>query len=147
MAGHARRPSVGHTIHAAHGHVVFCTKDRKPVLWDDIGLEVRKQIQQICRERDIEILQGHVRPGHVHLWLSNPPHLSPRRVMQAVKGETSHRWLRDNRRLKKTCWGHHLRARGYFVASRGNVTDATSAEYIRLQGDDPSADERFQGPE
>ena len=133
-----------HTIHVVHCHFVFCTKYRKPVLRGDIGLEVRKQIQKICRGRDIEILQGHVRPDHVHLLLSIPPHLSPSRVMRAVKGKTSHRLLMDNRRLKKTFWGHQLCAHGYFVASSGNVTDETIAEYIRLQGDDPSADERFQ---
>jgi REP element-mobilizing transposase RayT len=31
-----------------------------------------------------------VRPDHVHLLLSAPPHLAPSRVMQAIKGKTSH---------------------------------------------------------
>ena len=87
-----------HTLHAVHCHVVFCTKYRKPGLRGDVGQEVRKQIQRICRGHDIEILQGHVRPDHVHLLLSIPPHLSPSRVMQAVKGKTSHRLLMDYRR-------------------------------------------------
>ena len=42
-------------------------------------------------------------------------------------------------------WGRHLWARGCFVASSGNVTDETIAEYIRLQGEDPAADERLEG--
>jgi putative transposase len=133
-----------HTVHAVHCHVVFCTKYRKPVLRGEIGQEVRKQIQQICQGHDIEILAGHVRPDHVHLLLSIPPHWSPSRVMQAVKGKTSHRLLMDYRRLRKTYWGRHLWARGYFVASSGNVTDETIAEYIRVQASDPTADERFQ---
>ena len=105
-----------HTVHAVHCHFVFCTKYRKPVLRGEIGQEVRKQIQQICRGHDVEILQGHVRPDHVHLLLGVPPHLSPSRVMQAVKGKTSHRLLMDHRRLRKEFWGRHLWARGYFVA-------------------------------
>ena len=133
-----------HTIHAVHGHFGFCTKDRKLVLRGDLGFEVRKQLQQYCRGRDIEILQGHVRADDVHLLLSTPPHWSPRRVMQAVKGKTSHRGLRDNRRLKKTFWGHDVWARGSFVACRGNVTEETFAECIRWQGDAPSAAERLQ---
>ena len=126
-----------------HCHFVFCTKYRKPVLRGEIGQEVRRQIQRICQGQDVEILQGHVRPDHVHLLLGLPPHLSPSRVMQAVKGKTSHRLLTDNRRLRKEFGGRHLWARGYFVASTGNVTDETIAEYIRLQGEDPAADERF----
>ena len=79
-----------------------------------------------------------MRPDHVHLLLGVPPHLSPSRVMQAVKGKTSHRLLMDHRRLRKEFWGRHLLARGCFVASSGNVTDETIAEYIRLQGEDPA---------
>ena len=93
MAGHARLSPIGHTVHAVHCHFVFCTKYRKPVLRGEVGQAVRKQIQEICRGHDLEILQGHVRPDHVHLLLSIPPHLSPSRVMQAVKGKTSHRLL------------------------------------------------------
>jgi putative transposase len=37
------------------------------------------------------------------------------------------------RHLQKTFWGRHLWARGYFVASSGNVTDEVIQEYIRLQ--------------
>ena len=133
-----------HTLHAVHCHFVFCTKYRKPVLRGEIGQEVRKQIQQICQGQDVEILQGHVRLDHVHLLLGVPPHLSPSRVMQAVKGKRSHRLLMDHRRLRKEFWGRHLWARGCFVASSGNVTDETIAEYIRLQGEDPAADERFE---
>jgi len=52
-------------------------------------VEVRDLIRQICRGGDIEILAGHVRPDHVHLLLSVPPHLAPSPVMQAIKGKTS----------------------------------------------------------
>jgi len=33
--------------------------------------------------------------------------------------------------LRKRYWGQHLRARGYWVASSGNVTDEIWAEYIK----------------
>ena len=96
------------------------------------------------RANDIEILQGHVRPDHVHLLLSAPPHVSPSRVMQAIKGKTSHHLLQDHRRLRAEFWGRHLWARGYFVASSGNVTDEVIAHYIQLQGAEPEDDDRFR---
>ena len=108
------------------------------------GIEVRDLIREICRAKDIEILQGHVRPDHVHLLLSVPPHLAPSRVMQAIKGKTSHHLLQDRRKLRAEFWGRHLWARGYFVATSGNVTDETIAEYIRLQGAEPQDDDRFR---
>ncbi len=133
-----------HSVYALHYHVVFCTKYRKPVLRGDVGRDVRDVIQQVCRAHDIEILQGHVRPDHVHLLLSVPPHLSVSRVMQAVKGKSSHRLLMDHRRLRAAFWGRHLWARGYFACSTGNVTDEMIAAYIQNQDAEPENDERFE---
>ena len=41
--------------------------------------------------------------------------------------------LMEFRHLQKAYWGRHLWARGYFVASSGNVTDEVIQEYIRQQ--------------
>ena len=138
MATHRR---AAHTVYSLHYHFVFITKYRKPELTGEIGREVRDLIRKICRTLDIEILQGHVRPEHVHLLLSVPPHLAPSRVMQAIKGKTSHHLLQ---RLRAAFWGRHLWARGYFVASSGNVTDEVIAQYIKLQGAEPEDDDRFR---
>jgi putative transposase len=132
-----------HTMYTCHYHFVFIPKYRKPVLRGDVGVEVRDLIREICRSEDIEILQGHIR-DHVHLLLSVPPHLAPSRVMQAIKGKTSHHLLAGHRKLRAEFWGRHLWARGYFVATSGNVTDETIAEYIRLQGAEPQDDDRFR---
>jgi putative transposase len=133
-----------HTVDQLHYHFVFSTKYRKPVLRGDIAIEVRDWIREICRAHDIEILQGHVRPDHVHLLLELPPQLAPSRVRQAIKGKTSHHLLMDRRKLREAFWGRHLWARGYFVASTGNVTDEVIAEYIRLQGAEPQDESRFR---
>jgi putative transposase len=123
---------------------VFTTKYRKPVLRGEIGLKLRELIRGTCRGLDIEILGGHVRPDHVHLLLGVPPHLAPSRVMQAIKGKTSHFMLMNWRLLRKEFWGRHLWARGYFVCTSGNVTDEMIAEYIKNQGADPEEEERFK---
>ena len=122
-----------HTVYRLHYHFVFITKYRKPVLRGDVGEKVRALTREICRTNDIVIMKGHVRPDHVHLLLSVPPHLSPSRVMQAIKGKTSHHLLRDFRQLRRQFWGRHLWARGYFVTTSGNVTDEVVAKYIETQ--------------
>ncbi len=129
-----------HTVHKIHLHFVFIPKYRKPVLKGPVGIRVRDLVRQICEANDVVILQGHVRPDHVHLLLSLPPNLAPSRVMQLVKGRTSHKLLREFRHINREFWGRHLWARGYFVASTGNVSDEVVAEYIANQdverGDD-----------
>jgi putative transposase len=122
-----------HTVYQLQYHFVFTTKYRKPALRCETGVRVRDLIREICRTHDIEIMKGHVRPDHVHLMLSVPPHLAPSRVMQAVKGKTSHHLLQDSRTLRREFWGRHLWTRGYFVCTMGNVTDEVIAKYIELQ--------------
>ena len=63
--------------------------------------------------------------------------------MQAVKGKTSHHLLQDRRSLRREFWGRHLWARGYFVATTGNVSDEMIAEYIENQ-DAESQDDDFR---
>src|SRR5713226_9039420 len=96
-----------HTLYSLHDHFVFITKYRKPVLRGEVATDVRDLIREICRSNDIEILKGHVRPDHVHLLVSVPPHLAPSRVMQAIKGKTSHHLLAGHRRLQAEFWGRH----------------------------------------
>jgi len=133
-----------HTVFRLRYHFVFITKYRKPVLRGDIANEVRKLVREICRTHDIEIVRGHIRPDHVHLLLDAPPKWSPSKLMQAIKGKTSHHLLQDHRRLRKEFWGRHLWGRGYFVATTGNVSDEMVAEYIENQDVDPKEDEGFK---
>ena len=105
---------------------------------------MRELVREVCRTWDIEILQGHIRPDHVHLLLSVPPTISPSRVMHAIKGKTSNRLMRDFRTLNKTFWGRHLWARGYFVATSGNVTDEVLSKYIAEQDVEPQDDDEFK---
>jgi hypothetical protein len=56
-----------HTVYALHYQFVFITKYCKLVLRGEVGTEVRDSIRQVCRGQDIEILQRHIRPDHVHL--------------------------------------------------------------------------------
>ena len=52
--------------------------------------------------------------------------------------------LSINRYKSQKFWGRHLWARGYFVATSGNVTDEVVAKYIELQGELPEDDESFR---
>jgi putative transposase len=133
-----------HSVYQLHYHFVFSTKYRKPALRGTIGEKVRELIREICKSLEVDILKGHVRPDHVHLLLSVPPHVAPSKVMQAIKGKTSHHLLADFNALRKEFWGRHLWARGFFVATTGNVTDEVIARYIETQDVEHQNDDRFK---
>ena len=122
-----------HSVYDLKYHFVWITKYRKPVLFGNVGTRLRDLIREICKSLDIEIIKGHVSKDHVHLFVSIPPYHSVSQVMGRIKGRTSRKLLSENRQLAKKFWGRHLWARGYFVASSGNVTDEVISQYIELQ--------------
>lgn len=70
--------------------------------------------------------------------------MAPSHLMQAIKGKTSHHLLQDFRTLRKEFYGRHFWARGYFVATSGNITDEVLAEYIENQDIEPKDDDNFK---
>jgi putative transposase len=137
---HYRKTS--HSVYDLKYHLVWITKYRKQVLMGLVAERLRELIRQICKANDIEIIKGHVSKDHVHLFVSVPPHISVSNLVQMIKGKTSRKMLGDFKPLQKQFWGRHLWARGYFVASSGNITDEVIMEYIEHQ-DIGSEDEDF----
>ena len=128
---HYRRTA--HTKFDIKFHLVWITKYRKKLLRGDVGLRLRQIVRTICAELEVEILKGHVSVDHVHLFVSCPPHVSASYLMQRLKGKSSRQLVQEFSHLNKQCWGRHLWARGFFVASSGVVTDEAILEYIRTQ--------------
>jgi putative transposase len=87
----------------------------------------------VCKENEVEIISGHVSKDHVHLLVSVPPYLSASKLVQYIKGFSSRKLQMEYKEVNKQFWGRHLWARGYFVASSGNVTDEIIAQYIQNQ--------------
>jgi putative transposase len=127
-----------HTVYDIKYHIVWITKYRKPIMSGLIGTRVRDLIREICRANDVEIIKGHVSRDHVHIFVSVPPDLSVSRLVQRLKGKTSHKLLMENKQLSREFWGRHMWARGYFVATSGNITDEVIMRYIEEQGKEPT---------
>jgi putative transposase len=116
---------------------VWITKYRKRVLGGEVAKRARELIREICRSKEVEIIKGHVSNDHVHIFVSVPPHISVSNLMQSIKGKSSRKLMTEFKALSRTFWGRHIWARGYFVASSGNVTDEVIMQYIELQGKEP----------
>ncbi len=126
-----------HTVYDIKYHIVWITKYRKPILQGEIAKRLRELVREICRAKDVEIIKGHISKEHVHVFVSVPPHISVSQLVQSLKGKSSRKLLLEYKGLSRTFWGRHLWARGYFVASSGNVTDEVIMQYIEQQGNEP----------
>ncbi len=92
--------------------------------------------------KEMPIYAGSINRDHVHMLIGISPQISVSRAVQYLKGKSSHRLLTEYQALRKRYWGQHLWARGYWVASSGNVTDEVWKEYIKNQTP-PEADDDF----
>ena len=136
-----------HTVTDFKYHIVWKTKYSYSVLKGELALRVRDMIREICAEKEIEIVQGNVRPNHIHVLVSAPTHLSPAKIAQYLKGKSSYRLQREFPQLRKRYWGRHLWARGYFGASVGAVTEEQIKQYIENQSDPPESFKVWDEPQ
>jgi putative transposase len=136
-----------HTLWDVKYHIVWITKYRYKVLRGEIAVKARELLRQICQSRDVVIVQGAVSPDHIHMLVSVPPHLSPSKLVQSMKGRSS-RMLQDEfPQLKKRYWGQHLWGRGYFCASVGAVDEESIRRYIEnQQWEDPGENFKITVP-
>ena len=132
-----------HSLYDCKYHIVWITKYRKPVLVGVIAERIRELVRQVCKENEVEIIKGHVSKDHIHLFVSVPPQLSISKLVQYLKGKSSYKMMQENKQISKMFWGRHMWARGYFVATSGNVTDEVIMEYIKNQ-DIEREDEDFK---
>lgn len=129
--GHYRKSA--HCTYDIKYHIVWITKYRKPVITGEIAQRTRELQHGTCQVNEVEILAGHVGSDHIHLLVSVPAHLSASKLVQHLKGNSSRKLQMEYKELNKQFWGQHLWARGYFVASSGNVTDEIIRSYIQNQ--------------
>ena len=131
-----------HTVWDCKYHLVWATKYRYQVLGGEVGHRCRELLREIAMSKEMLIYAGSINRDHVHLLIGIPPQLSVSRAVQYLKGKSSLRLLSEYKALRKRYWGQHLWARGYWVASSGNVTDEVWKDYIKNQ-QPPEPDDDF----
>jgi putative transposase len=119
-----------HTVFSIHLHIVWITKYRHKVLYQEVAERVRAIVREECRKSGVDILKGPVSSNYVHVLVSIPPQVTISRLIQRMKGKSSSHLLREFSHLRKRFWGRHVGARGYFCRSSGNVTDEVIKAYI-----------------
>ena len=131
-----------HTKYKLEAHLIWVTKYRYKVLKGKIALKTRDLIKRICSEENVHIVSGTVSSDHVHILISYDPSLSISKLAQQLKGKSSRLLQIEFTELGKRYWGQHLWARGYFVASVGNVSKTVVEEYLKHHLEDSTAEDK-----
>ncbi|UCE52674.1 MAG: IS200/IS605 family transposase [Desulfobacterales bacterium] len=123
--------SLSHVRWECKYHVVIVPKYRKKKLYGKFREGVGQIIKDLCRQRGVKFIEGHLMPDHIHMCLSVPPKFSIAFVIGFLKGKSAvriHRNLLANKRVT----GLHFWSRGYCVSTVG-LDEETIRKYIRDQ--------------
>ena len=100
-----------HSVYDIKVHVAWITKYRKKVIEGDIAKRLQVLIRRICNENKAEILSGAISKDHVHILLGINASVNISKLMQRIKGRTSHQLQMEYESLRKEYWGKHLYGR------------------------------------
>lgn len=132
--------SLSHTKWNCQYHIVFIPKYRKKQLYGRVRTDVRDIIKMLCQYRGVEIIEGAVCVDHVHLCVSIPPKMSVSNFMGYLKGKST-LMIYDRHPELQNKWNKAFWARGYYVATIGNVTEETVRKYIQEQSEETKREE------
>jgi putative transposase len=121
-------------------HVVIVPKYRKKVLFGRIRAEVGKIIRQLCRQKEVVLIEGQACPDHIHLVLSVPPKFSIAMVVGYLKGKSAIHIHRQLQGAKNGFTGRHFWSRGYCVSTVG-IDEETIRAYVLNQEENERQEE------
>jgi putative transposase len=112
-------------------HVVIVPKYRKRRLYGKFREAVGSLLRELCRQKGVDVLEGHLMSDHIHMCLSVPPKFSIAFIIGFLKGKSAIRIHREIMKVKRVT-GLHFWSRGYCVSTVG-LDEKTIRKYIRDQ--------------
>ena len=123
--------SLSHVRRDCKYHIVIIPKYRKKALYGRVRRELGTILKDLCAQKEVEVLEGHIMLDHVHMCLRIPPKHSVAYFLGFLKGKSAvrvHRGILGYRKLT----GLHFWATGYCVSTVG-LNEETIRKYIREQ--------------
>ena len=96
--------SLSHVRWDCKYHIVFVPKYRQKELYGKFRTRVGEILRDLCRQRGVELIEGHLMPDHIHMCLSVPPKYSIAFVIGFLKGKSAvliHRTVLGKKRVSE----------------------------------------------
>ena len=122
-------------------HVVIVPKYRKKAIFGKLRQQIGEIFRQLCRQKEIELLEGHAMVDHVHMLLSVPPRYSIAMTVGYLKGKSAIRIHREYGKARGSLLGRSFWSRGYCVSTVG-FNEQTVRQYIQEQEDREKREEQ-----
>ena len=124
--------SLSHTKWNCKYHIVFIPKYRRKAIYGKLRADIGKILRQLCDYKNVEIIEAHAMPDHIHMLLKIPPKISVSGFMGYLKGKSALMIFERHANLKYRYGNRHFWAKGFFVSTVGLNTKVVE-DYIRNQ--------------
>ncbi len=81
--------SLAHTRWNCKYHIVFTPKYRRKVIYGQLRKDIGKILRKLCEMKDVEIIEAHAMPDHIHMLVRVPPKISISSFMGYLKGRSA----------------------------------------------------------
>ena len=134
--------SLSHSKWDCKYHVVFIPKKRRKALFGQARRHLGEIFRALARQKECQILEGHLMPDHVHVCIAIPPKYAVASVIGFLKGKSAIAIARQLCGKERNFTGEHLWARGYAVSTVGFELERVR-QYIRDQEEANGTGEQF----
>jgi len=124
--------SLAHTTWKCQYHIVFAPKYRRKIIYGALKVEIGKILKELCRRKDVELIEGHAMPDHIHMLVSIAPNQSVSAFVGYLKGKSTMMIFERYANLKYRAGNRHFWCRGYYVSTVGGNKQAVQ-RYIQNQ--------------
>ncbi len=100
-------------------HIVMVPKYRRIERFKRNRTQIREILRELCRQKDIVLIEGNLAKDHVHMVLSVPPKYSIAMAIGFLKGKSAIRINRLLDRHQGNLFGRSFWSRGYNVSTVG----------------------------
>jgi putative transposase len=134
--------SLSHSKWDCKYHVVFIPKKRRKALFGQVRGQLRDIFHALARQKECQILEGHLMSDHVHMYIAIPSKYAVASVIRFSKGKSEIAVAREVCGKERNFTGEHLWVRGYEVSTVGFELDQVR-QYIRDQEEADGAGKQF----
>ncbi|MDX9763105.1 MAG: IS200/IS605 family transposase [Desulfomonilia bacterium] len=124
--------SLSHTRWECKYHIVWIPKYRKKTMYGQLRKHLGEVIRKLARQKESNVIEGHLMPDHIHMLISIPPKYSVSQVIGYMKGKSAIHIARSYFGKRKNFTGQHFWARGYYVSTVG-LDEEMVRSYIKKQ--------------
>jgi putative transposase len=124
--------SLSHSKWDCKYHVIFVPKYRRKTMFLELRQYLGPVFHELARQKECQIIEGHLLPDHVHMCIEIPPKYAVSSVIGFLKGKSAIAIARRFKGKQRNFEGENFWARGYAVSTVG-FEEEVVRRYIREQ--------------